>query len=137
MTTTNLPRYKSAGNAHLFPKTYRKIKGPSLTVPDQVLSMRQIMERHTRGLPITGGMNPEYPDDQENLDFDDYMPPIETMDISEIHDIAAASKARTDDIKKKYKKFKDEKTKDAWLQEYKRKEQESNQNSKSGDQEIA
>lgn len=121
MTTTNLPRYKSAGNAHLFPKTsLKKMSKISLTVPDQALSMRQIFERHTRGLPIPNGMEGYYAPDQENISFDDFMPNTKTLDLSEIADIAEASKKQMDNIKSKGKQFADKKQKDAWIQEYKK-----------------
>lgn len=32
----------------------REIEGPSLTVPDQVMSMREIFKRFANGLPISG-----------------------------------------------------------------------------------
>lgn len=38
---------------------------PSLTVPDQTMSIRTIMERYARGLPIDGQKTPQY--DVDNL----------------------------------------------------------------------
>ena len=51
-------------------KSYKGAKGqtftqPSLTVPDQTMSIRTIMERYARGLPIDGQKTPIY--DIENL----------------------------------------------------------------------
>jgi len=51
-------------------KSYTGAKGqtftqPSLTVPDQTMSIRTIMERYARGLPIDGQKTPIY--DTENL----------------------------------------------------------------------
>lgn len=38
----------------------RKINGKSMTVPDMSITVRQMLERHTRGLPIPKGREPMY-----------------------------------------------------------------------------
>lgn len=43
----------------------QKFTQPSLTVPDQTMTIRTIMERYARGLPIDGQKTPIY--DTENL----------------------------------------------------------------------
>lgn len=48
---------------------------PSLTVPDQTMSMRQILARHSRGLPISNGKEPIYHGE------DDYIPDPRTLDL--------------------------------------------------------
>lgn len=65
--------------------------GPSLTVPDQTMSLREILSRHSRGLPISGvKVNPEYHGDTEDLvDF-------RTMDLAEKEDFI---KAKADELK--------------------------------------
>lgn len=49
---------------------------PSETVPDQAMTVREIMERFSRGLPLGGMRIPEY-------DEDDDMPDIRRLDLAE------------------------------------------------------
>lgn len=53
---------------------------PSLTVPDQVLSIRQIMDRFSRGLPIDGEQFAVY----HGEDFE--LPDFSRMDLAEIQE---------------------------------------------------
>ena len=39
-------------NRDSFPKKYKEFTMPSETVPDQSLTMRQILDRYARGLPL-------------------------------------------------------------------------------------
>lgn len=81
---------------------------PSVTQPDMVLSLREILERHSRGLPLNVGVGEEiYHGD------DDFIPNLKTLDISELEAlkndvnstiaIARAKKAEADaaDVKAK------------------------------------
>lgn len=55
-------------------------KQKSLTVPDQAMSIKQIMERYARGLPIEQ-FKPIY---DENIDEDsEYIPDPRTMDLAD------------------------------------------------------
>lgn len=49
-----LPLIRTSRNRHLHNYPIREITGPSLTVPDQTMSLRTLLERHSRGLPIMG-----------------------------------------------------------------------------------
>lgn len=49
-----LPVVKNSLNAHLFPKKYKTVLGASLTIPDQSLTMREILTRYTRGMSLDG-----------------------------------------------------------------------------------
>lgn len=60
-------RVKTSMNAHTFEKDYRKIIGPSLTVPDQSLKLREVIERFSRGIPIPTPQNIELYEEEENL----------------------------------------------------------------------
>lgn len=56
---------------------------PSLTVPDQSMTIQEIMRRHARGLPVGGAKNPIY-EAVENAGFDDEkMPDLSKMDFAE------------------------------------------------------
>ncbi len=70
-------RIKTSMNSSEFQKNYEKNRKPSLTIPDQTMSIREILERHSRGLPIDGGKTPIY--DGEEYD----LPDLRTLDLSE------------------------------------------------------
>lgn len=71
---------------------------PSLTVPDQTMSLRTIIERHSRGLPVVGV--PHDPifqgEDGNGVDW-------RTLDISERALIADEKRAELELIVKRYK----------------------------------
>jgi len=70
-------KFKTQWNSEEFPKKHEVNTQPSKTVPDQTMSVRTIMDRYAKGLPIAGGMRkPEYYGDT-------YMPDFKRMDISE------------------------------------------------------
>lgn len=55
---------------------------PSLFEPDQTMSIREIMERYARGLPIADGMykNPVYLDEEE-------FPDLRKFDLAEVEEM--------------------------------------------------
>lgn len=55
----------------------------SLTVPDEALSMREILGRYVRGLPITGGREPLFDDDYHDPDDPGMMPDLSRMDVND------------------------------------------------------
>lgn len=55
---------------------------PSLTIPDQTMSLREILRRYAAGYPVEGQKEPQY------LGEEDDMPDIKKMDLSEIEDYA-------------------------------------------------
>lgn len=78
------PVVKNTLNAHLFKKRYRKIEGVSQTVPDQTMSIREILSRHTSGgfpLPAVAG---EFYEGEEGSGID-----ARSYDLSEAHEIIA------------------------------------------------
>ncbi len=70
-------KVKNSINANEFAKNYRVFTQPSLTVPDQTLSIRTILERYSRGLPV-GGRSDEYYDEEDD------MPDYRSLDLTEI-----------------------------------------------------
>lgn len=66
-------------------KRFERTFGASATIPDQTMSIREIMERYARGLPFTSAKTPIY-------DIDDDSPDIRTLDLSEIEDLAIESR---------------------------------------------
>lgn len=80
-----------------------KTIGPSLTVPDQSLSLRTIIERYSRGLPVNAPMAiPQT--DKEPDDFDDYIPNFKTLDHAEVHDLMLAARNEVQEIKQRLNK---------------------------------
>lgn len=51
---------------------YEKETGPSMTVPDMSLSVSELLERHTRGLPIPQFV-PTYTDEEHELESIDFL----------------------------------------------------------------
>lgn len=74
-------KVKNSLNANEFAKNYEKNDLPSLTIPDQTMSIRTILERYTRGLPING-FTPLY-------DEEDDLPDPRTLDLAERQELAA------------------------------------------------
>ena len=85
-------------------------KQPSLTVPDQTMSLRVILERYAKGLPLVG--NPAQPiytpeeDLESSLGVD-----LRTLDLSEIKELKDSVNQEVREIKERHKKHFDEKQK--------------------------
>lgn len=78
---------------------------PSMTVPDQTMSLRTILDRHARGLPITGvNEQPTYNEDAEGID-------LKSLDLSEAHDLIAAKTAELNETLARIEQSKQEKKK--------------------------
>jgi len=65
---------------------------PSMTIPDQTMSIRTIVDRYTRGLPITG-FTPIY----EGEDF--YMPDPKTLDLVDRAELLESAKQEVESLK--------------------------------------
>lgn len=59
---------------------YTPVSDVSETVPDQSMSIKTMVDRYQRGLPIQGQSNPQYYDDEE-------YPNLATMDLLEIKEL--------------------------------------------------
>lgn len=79
--------YRAVLNPELFPRLYERNILPSLTVPDQTMSIQEILERHTRGLGIDQGKVPMYYGDDEVLDQTD----LKKLDLSELQELREAN----------------------------------------------
>jgi hypothetical protein len=90
-------KVKNHTNRESFPKNYKLFTMPSETIPDQTLTMRELLDRHSRGLPI----NVKTPIWDEESDIDDIMPDPRTLDISERQEFANSAKAELEGIKEK------------------------------------
>jgi hypothetical protein len=64
---------------------------PSMTIPDQTMSIRTIVDRYARGLPVTA-FTPVY-------EGEDYIPDPKTLDLVERQELAEHLKAEVESIK--------------------------------------
>jgi len=87
-------KIKNSLNANEFEKVYKTFTQPSMTVPDQTMSIRIILERYSRGLPIGGRLDEYY-------DEDDTMPDYKTLDLTEIADLQDQVKTTFEKHRKK------------------------------------
>lgn len=62
-------------------KRFERVGTVSKTIPDQTMSVAEIMHRYAKGLPISGERVPVYHGDEE------FIPDIKTLDLSEIEDM--------------------------------------------------
>ena len=85
-------KVKNSINANEFEKVYKTFSLPSLTVPDQTMSVRTILERYSRGLPVGGRLDIIY--DEEND-----LPDPRTLDLSERQELADKYKKEINEIK--------------------------------------
>lgn len=79
---------------------------PTLTVPDQTLSMREIMHRYSRGLPIEPGRIGTY--DNEDLDAPFY-PDLEKLDYAVREHYIAQAQAELRELRVKTRNEKKQK----------------------------
>lgn len=92
------PRFKTPWNASKFPHKGEVNTQPSKTVPDQTMSIKEIMERYARGLPIEAGKVPIYHGEEDEI------PDLKRMDLSERADYLEAVKDHVKDLKTQLKK---------------------------------
>lgn len=78
----------------VYPPVYHgrpKSSQPSLTIPDQTMSLRTILDRYARGMPLTGYAGAPVYDGEAEL------PDIRKMDLTELRDFKTKIQ---DDIKR-------------------------------------
>ena len=72
-------KIKNLLNANEFPKKYEVNKKPSLTVPDQALTVREILNRFAKGIPMDTKATV-----YEDVELeDDFLPDPRTLDLAE------------------------------------------------------
>lgn len=60
-----------------------KFTMPSKTVPDQTMSINEILQRYARGLPIEGAKVPMYDESDDPV----YLPDPRTLDLTELQEL--------------------------------------------------
>lgn len=76
---------KNPYNAQDFPKFQEVNHKPSMTVPDQTMSLKQLLDRYRRGLPVIGNDSEPIYYGEEGMD----LPDLKKMDLSEIAELKA------------------------------------------------
>jgi hypothetical protein len=89
-------KVKNSINANEFSKNYKVFTQPSLTIPDQTMSIKVILERYARGLPV-GGRLDEYYDEEDDL------PNPFTLDLAERQEMAELYTKEINEIKSRKK----------------------------------
>lgn len=95
--TQNINNVKHYFNRHLFPYNGKEFTMPSETIPDQSKSIREILDRYTRGLPLEA----RTPIWDDYADENDVVPDPRTMDLSERQEFAQQAKEELELIKSK------------------------------------
>lgn len=105
---------------------------PSKTIPDDSMSMKEILTRYARGLPISGGKVGEFDLEQEpdEPDFDGYPDPSR-MDIAERETVEILIKEELKDIDQKIK------DRQAWIAQKKKADREKAEADKEAAKEAA
>jgi len=98
-------RIKNFLNYNTFEKVYEKNDKPSQTVPDQTMSIRELLKRYASGLPLGGSKEPIY----EGEDGDGIDP--RRLDLAERQELEIAARQELAEIEERLKSKKVEKSK--------------------------
>lgn len=94
----------------LFPEKYEVNTQPSKTVPDQSLSVQEILRRYARGLPLSDVKTPIYDGDENNF------PDLSKMDLADreayLDEQVERLQALKDDLKARSKAIKEKQAED-------------------------
>jgi hypothetical protein len=94
---------KNSGNAKEFPYKGEVNNQPSETIPDQTMSMREILTRYAKGLPIDGTKTPLWEDGEG------YAKDPDTLDLAEREELATAAREELQQLNEKFKALKEKK----------------------------
>ena len=90
-------KIKNSLNANEFEKKYKVFTQPSMTIPDQSMSIKTILERYARGLPVGGRLDDYY-------DEEDTLPNPLTLDLAERQELAELYTQEINEIEIKSRK---------------------------------
>lgn len=94
---------RNAANAAYIPKRNERNTLPSKTVPDQTMSIQEIMRRYAQGLPMGGQRVPIYEEDLTD------MPDLQHLDLAERQEIIEHYTQEQSDLVTKIKKNREKK----------------------------
>lgn len=86
-------KFKNHFNREEFPTDHEVNTKPSETIPDQTMSIREIMERYARGLPISGAKVPVYHGE------DEFIPNPKTIDLADMEAMKKAAAQEINDLR--------------------------------------
>lgn len=90
-------KFKTPYNAHEFKTQMERNHLPSLTIPDQSFTIKEILDRFARGLSFNGAKVPVYNGEEE-------IPNVARMDLADIEDMKAAIQSEIDFKKEELRK---------------------------------
>ena len=90
-------KVKNMYSADLFPKNYETNNEPSLTIPDQTMSIKEILNRFASGLPVGGQKTPFY----DETESEEYIPDPRYMDLADRQELSEQYNFELQEIKKK------------------------------------
>lgn len=98
--------FKNHHNANKFAKNMEVVdtSNPSLTIPNQSMTIQEIYQRFASGRSLSGVKSPIYDDDGSGkleLSFDDYLPNLATLDLADRQSIIENAKEQLDEVKKR------------------------------------
>jgi len=88
---------KNSGNAMNYPIKGQYNNKPSETVPDQTMTMREILIRYAKGLPIDGEKTPLWEEGEG------YAKDPETLDLAEREELATQAREELQQINERIK----------------------------------
>lgn len=89
-------KWYNAMNVHTRPELLEEVNTlPSMTIPDQSMSVMELMTRHANGQPLTQHQPSPFDGD---LDFPDFS----RMDLSEKYDLMRRKQAEFQELKRKH-----------------------------------
>lgn len=105
-------KFKNHFNTSEFPKTYETVNPISQTIPDQSLSIREIMDRYARGISMHNQQKmPIYNGE------DDLMPELSKLDLAEREQIILEAKEELEHLQQKHEQYiKQKQTKPKYIQ---------------------
>jgi hypothetical protein len=98
-------KIKNLLNYDTFEKKYEKNGKPSLTIPDQTMSVRELLRRYASGLPLGGQREPIY----EGEEGDGIDP--RRLDLADRQELEIAARQELAEIEERLKSKKVEKSK--------------------------
>jgi hypothetical protein len=93
-------KVKNIYSSQLFEKNYEVNDEPSLTIPDQTMSIKEILNRFASGLPVGGQKQALY----DETESEDYIPDPRYMDLAERQEFAENYREEFQQIKERVEK---------------------------------
>lgn len=105
--STQPPKFRNNYNGKEFNDPISVNNMPSVTVPDQSMSLRQILQRYSRGLPITGNAGEPIFEGEDGIGFD-----IKTLDLAEREEYILKAEEELKSISERFNQKKEKDSRD-------------------------